>query len=217
MTLGEAVGLSDGQERLLTRGLQAALAALAAYGVATGSWGTAVNGAAALAATFLPALIRREYGYAMDPGLVLWIAVAVFLNALGFAGLYEQYQWYDEITHTVSGTIIAGIGYASFRAVEEHSGEVDAPPAFRAAFVVVFVLAAGVVWELLEFASEQLAGALGADAPLVVYGVDDIVTDMIFNGVGGLVVALWGSDYVGGFTGFLRDRLGGGEDPPADG
>lgn len=58
------------------------------------------------------------------------------------------------------------------------------------------------------------ARARGAAAPLVVYGVGDIVTDMVFNVVGGLVVALWGSDYVGGVTDFLRDRLGGGEDPP---
>jgi len=216
MTLGDALGLSDGRERLLTRGLQAALAALAAFGAATGDWGIAVNGVSALGVTALPALLRREYGYAMDPGLVLWIAVAVFLNALGFLGLYQRFQWYDEITHTVSATLIAGVGYASFRAVEDHSGAVEAPPSVRAAFVVVFVLAAGVVWELLEFASELLAGALAAEAPLVVYGIDDIVTDMVFNGVGGLLVALWGSDYVGGFTGFLRDRLGD-EDASAEG
>jgi|GEM_PF-3353148 len=32
MTLGDALGLSDDQERLLTRGLQAALATLSGYG-----------------------------------------------------------------------------------------------------------------------------------------------------------------------------------------
>ncbi|WP_436926610.1 hypothetical protein [Halosimplex amylolyticum] len=212
MTLRETLGLSDSQERLLTRVLQAGLVGLAGYGIATANWGTAVNGASALAITFVPALIRREYDYAMDPGLVLWIVIAVFLNALGFLGLYEQYQWYDEITHTVSATIIAGIGYASFRAFEVHSDEIDVPQAFRSVFIVVFVLAVGVVWELLEFASELLAGALGSAAPLVVYGIDDIVTDMIFNAVGAVVVALWGTGYVGGLTAFFRRRLESGDD-----
>lgn len=212
MTLGDALGLSDAQERSLTRLLQGALGVMAVYGLATVQWGMALNGAFALAITLLPAVIRREYGYAMDPGLVLWIAVALALNALGLMGLYSQYQWYDEITHTISATIVAGLGYAAFRALELHSDEIDVPPTFRAVFVVVFVLAAAVVWELLEFASELLAEFVGGPAPLTVYGIDDIVTDMIFNTVGAVLVALWGTGYVDGLVSFFRRRLGSGDE-----
>jgi len=206
MTLGDALGLSDPQERALTRTLQTVLGGLAVYGAGTFQWGIALNGAFALAITLLPAAIRREYGYAMDPGLVLWITVALVLNAVGLLGVYAQYQWYDEVTHTVSATIVAGLGYAAFRAFEAHSPEVDVPSTFRAAFVVVFVLAAGVVWELLEFGSELLAEVTGL-APLTVYGIDDIVTDMVFNAVGAVLVALWGSGYVDGLVSFFRRRL----------
>jgi hypothetical protein len=207
MTLGDALGLSDPQERFLTRTLQAILGGLIVYGLFTAQWGVALNGMFALAVTLLPALLRREYGYAMDSGLVLWITVALFLNALGLMGLYSRYQWYDEITHTVSATIIAGLGYAAFRAFEVHSDEIDVPSAFRSVFVVVFVLAAAVVWELLEFGSELLAEYVGGIAPLTVYGIDDIVTDMIFNAVGAVLVALWGGGYVGGVVSFFRERL----------
>lgn len=212
MTLGDALGLSDAQERLLTRTLQAGLVGMVGYGLLTVRWSIALNGLFALAVTLLPAVVRREYGYAMDPGLVLWITVAVVLNALGLIGLYSQYQWYDEITHTVSATIIAGLGYAAFRALEAHSDEIDVPPAFRAVFVVVFVLAAAVVWELLEFGSELLGDVVGGIAPLTVYGIDDIVTDMIFNAVGAVLVALWGTDYVTGLVSFFRRRLRGEQD-----
>lgn len=207
MTLGEALGLSDARERLLTRLLQAVLAGMLVYGLATFRWAMAANGGLALAITLLPALVRREYGYAMDPGLVLWITVAVLLNGVGMIGFYERYQWYDEITHAVSATIVAGLGYAAFRALECHSEEIDVPPTFRSVFIVVFVLAAAVVWELFEFASELLAGFIGGPAPLVVYGIDDIVTDMIFNAVGAVLVALWGAGYVDGLVGFFRRRL----------
>lgn len=97
--------------------------------------------------------------------------------------------------------------YASFRAFELHSDELSVPSEFRAAFILVFVLAAGVVWEILEFASGGIASITGVRAPLAVMGIDDIVTDLIFNTVGAVIVALWGTGYVDGFVTFFRRRL----------
>jgi hypothetical protein len=212
MTLGEKLGLSSSQERALTRLLQVVLVGITIYGLVTVRLGVALQGGFTFAITLLPALIRREYDYSMDPGLVLWITIAVFLNILGMLGLYAQYQWYDEITHTISATVMAGLGYASFRAFELHSEEIDVPPTFRAVFIVVFVLAAAVAWEIMEFGSELLADLLGTPAPIVIYGIDDIVTDMIFNTVGALIVAIWGIGYVSGLVGFFRNRFRSGAD-----
>jgi hypothetical protein len=198
MTADDAQELSDGRKRLLTRGLQVVLAGVIAGGAVTGRLRMVASGGIALGVTLLPAVLRREYGYSMDPGLVLWITVAVVLHVAGSLGLYRQFQWYDEITHTVSATIIAGIGYASFRALELHSEEIDVPAEFRAVFIVVFVLAAGMVWEVLEFALGGL---------VTVYGIDDIVTDLVFNAVGAVIVAIWGTGYVGGVVRFFRERL----------
>lgn len=197
MTLGDVLGLSESQERAITRVLQLVLLALVGYGLVTGEFTVATTAALALAVTFLPALLRREYGYSMDPGLVCWIAVAVVLHTVGSLWLYE-FQWYDEITHTVSATIVAGIGYAAFRALERHSDEISVPSAFRSLFIVVFVLAVGVVWEVLEFTFGGL---------VTVYGIDDIVTDFVFNAVGAVIVAIWGTGYVRGLVGFFRRRL----------
>jgi len=204
---GAVPGLSERQERLMTRAMQLALGSLFAYGLVTLQLGMAANGGVALGVTLLPALLRREYDYTMTPALVLWLSVAVFLHSIGSLGPYEWFSWYDEIAHMVSASVIAGLGYASFRAIERHSDEIEVPPAFRAVFIVVFVLAAGVVWELLEFASGHLASALGTDAALVVMGIDDIVTDFMFNAVGAVLVAVAGTDAVGGLVGFFRRRL----------
>jgi len=198
MTLGETLGLSDTKERLVTRGLQFLLVGAIVFGVVTGQKPIAVSGAIALGVTLLPALLRWEYGYSMDAGLVLWITIAVVLHTFGYLGLYGQVQWYDEITHTFSATIIAGIGYASFRALELHSDAIDVPSTFRAVFIVVFVLAAGIFCEVLEYTFGSL---------VTVYGIDDIVTDMLANATGAVIVAIWGGDYVDGLRGFFRDRL----------
>jgi hypothetical protein len=207
MTLGERVGLSDTWERLLVRLLQLGLAGIAVYGLVTGRLGMAANGALTLSVTLVPALLRREYGYTMDAGLVLWITLAIVLHVIGSLGLYSQFSWYDEITHTVSATVVAGIGYATFRAFEQHSDAIDVPSVFRGVFIVVFVLAFGVGWEVFEFGAVEVARLLGFDSPVTVYGIDDIVTDFVFNGVGAVLVALWGTDYTRGAIGFLRGRL----------
>lgn len=198
MTLADRIGISDPQQRLLTRALQAVLGGLIAYGVLTGHYTVTITSGIGLGVTLLPTWLRREYSYSMDPGLVLWIAIAMLLHVAGTAGLYDQYMWYDEITHTVSATIIAGIGYATFRALELHSSEIDVPSEFRAIFIVVFVLAAGILWEVVEY-------AFGSAIP--VYGAKDIVTDLAFNAVGAILVATWGTSYVRDLVRFLRGRL----------
>lgn len=198
MGLVDDVGLSERSETRLVRGLQLALVAIAGYGLVTLDVSIAVSALVSLGITAVPALLRREYDYAMNSGLVLWITVAVFLHTIGTLGVYEQYQWYDEITHTVSAALIAALGYAAFRALELHSDDVEVPDEFRAIFIVVFVLAFAIAWEVLEFAMGDL---------IPVYGIDDIVTDMIANTVGALIVAVLGAGPVGGLVGFFRDRL----------
>ena len=198
MTLRNVLDLSDRQERYTATVMQLLLAGLVVFGAVTARWGMAVTGGIALGITLLPALVRREFGYTLDPGLLVWLTLAVTLHAAGSLGLYEQLEWYDNIAHTVSAMVIAGIGYASFRALELHSEDIDVPPEFRFVFILVFVLATGVFWEVIEFALGDL---------VTVYGIDDIVTDMIFNTVGAVIVAVWGTGYVTGLTRFVRERL----------
>lgn len=203
MTLGGALRLAESHERALVRVLQAVLVGLFGYGLATARAPIIASGVVGLAVTFLPALLRHEYGYRMDAGLVVWVTLSMLLHVVGFLGFYDRYQWYDEITHTLSATVVAGLGYAAFRALELHSEDIEVPSEFRAVFIVVFVLAAGVFWEVLEFALGGL---------VTVYGIDDIVTDLVFNGVGAVLVALYGTGRVDGLVGFFGNRLRDGDD-----
>lgn len=207
MTVSETIGLSERRERLLTRLLQLVLVGICLAGLVTLRLGMAVGGAFSLGLTLIPAVIRREYEYTMSPVLVLWITIAVCLHSVGALGPYTWFSWFDSVTHTVSAIVVAGLGYATFYGFEQHSEELHVPTTVRPVFIVVFVLAVSVVWELLEFTSGQLSQALGINAPLVVYGVDDIVTDMVFNTVGGLIVAVGGSGYFVPLAGFFRRRF----------
>lgn len=199
--------LSDTSEIRLVRVLQFALAGIVIYGLVILQFELALNAGIPLAVTFLPAFLRREYSYTMDASLVLLLSVAVFLHAIGSLGFYVQYSWYDEITHTVSAVLVAGIGYATLTALERHSSEIDLPPKLRGVFILVFVLAFSVAWEVFEFGAVWLSQLLGVTSPVKVFGIDDIVTDMIFNVVGGIIVAVWGTEYFDDIVPFLRRRF----------
>jgi hypothetical protein len=198
MSLQNIVGISDAQEHALFRALQLAMLGLLVYGVVTLQGDIIVPVVIALSVTALPAILRREYGYSMDIGLVLWVTIAAVLHMIGSIGVYERFQWYDEVTHIISATVVAGVGYAALRALELHTNEIDVPGNFRAVFILVFVLATAVVWEIFEFALGDY---------VTVYGIDDIVTDMIANTVGAILMAMWGTSYVSGLIGFFSNRL----------
>ena len=207
MTRTDSFVPSERRKRQLTRAAQLLMGCMLVYGLVTLNLGIAGNAGIALAVSFVPALLRREYGYSMDPALMMWIAVALALHVIGSLGFYEWFTWYDNLTHAFSATFVAGVGYALFRTFERHSEEVDIPPNLRSVFVVIFVLAFGVFWEVFEFAVVEVSAALGVESPVTVYGIEDIVTDFIFNTVGALIVALWGTGYFDGVVDFLSTRI----------
>lgn len=207
MIPGLSIEIADSTERLLVRAMQGALFAVFAYGLLTVQLGMAIGAGISLGVTLLPAVLRREYDYSMKPSLVLWLTLAVFLHSLGSLGPYLWFSWYDNITHTVSSVVIASVGYVTLRAFEEHSDDIDVPGEFRGVFIVVFVLSVGVVWELVEFGSEGLADILGVQAPLIVMGIDDIVTDMIFNAVGAVILAVFGTGRLSRMVSFVRQVI----------
>ena len=52
-------------------------------------------------------------------------------------------------------------------------------------------MAVGVVWELFEFSLGVLSTLTGVPPPLTQAGLDDTATDLLFDAVGAVVVAVW--------------------------
>ncbi|MGM0398047.1 MAG: hypothetical protein ACQEQY_03555 [Halobacteriota archaeon] len=199
---------SRDNQRRITRGMQAVLLSLVIYGVVAGQPKAISNGGMGLAITFIPAILERNYEFPLDPWLGLWITTAVFLHTLGSAGLYGRLFWWDNLTHAMSATVVAGAGYTVARAVDLHSDDIFVPRRFFFVYIFVVVLSFGVIWELFEFALDLIALSTGVTMPLAQHGLDDTVRDLMFNSVGALVVALFGQAHLGGVAETLRDRFG---------
>ena len=194
-------------QRRLTRGMQVLLAAIVVYGVVFGQPKAITNGGLGLFVTFVPALLERNYDIPLDPWLGVWITSAVFLHTLGSAWFYAQIPWWDHLTHALSASLIAGAGYTTLRAVDLHSDEISIPSRFAFVFILVVVLAFGVVWELFEFALDIVADETGISMPLAQFGLDDTVLDLMYNSVGALIVATFGQAHLTGVAERVREAL----------
>lgn len=201
--------LSRFEERAeaISRGLQVCVLGIMLAGVAMRNVSVVVNALMALGVTLLPAVIRREYHVNLGPGLTLWVTLAVFLHALGMLGPYGTVWWWDHMTHTLSATVVAGVGYAVVRAFDIHSEALYLPDRFMVVFVVLFTVGLGVVWEVLEFLGREVAIALGMEPVLVLYGLGDTMWDLVFDAIGGLLVALFGRRGLSGVVVSLVERF----------
>ncbi|WP_042662146.1 hypothetical protein [Haloferax sp. ATB1] len=212
---GSSVSLTA--QRAVTRALQVLMLLIFAVGVSYGNSGVAVNAAVGLLVTLLPAVIERRYEFTMHVGIVLWITVAMFLHALGtlplpgldFLSAYTAVWWWDHMTHALSSSLVAGAAYAVTRTFQVRTANINMPPKFMFAYLLLFVMAFGVLWELLEFYISVAARVFGTAEVLTQYGLDDTVLDLCYNTLGGLLVAAFGTAHLTGLSADLAERLEG--------
>ncbi|WP_049903497.1 hypothetical protein [Halococcus agarilyticus] len=215
MNIRRRLGISPTRQAQLVRVMQLILAAIVALAVLSGEVGIVTNAGIALLVTFLPALLERRYTLTMDAGIVLWITTAMFLHAIGtvplpffdFSSAYSSLWWYDHVTHALSSSLVAGVAYATTRALEEHTEYISMPPAFTFVYLLLFIVAFGVVWELLEFLIAESAAAFGTAQVLTQYGLEDTMLDLFYDIVGGVLVAIFATAHLTDISDQLAARL----------
>jgi len=208
---------SERAQRRLTRLMELSLVGMLFIGIERGSTGIIVNTGIGLLVAQLPAVLERDYEIPLDTGLTLWITTAVWLHGLGTVGVpgasqnfYATIPWWDHVTHALSSSVVAATGYITVRSLDVHSEDIFIPPRFMFVFILLFVIAFGVFWEVIEFAVSRGAEMLGTETVLTQYGLDDTMLDLVFDVIGAVIVAVWGtahlSNVVGVVAGWLESR-----------
>jgi len=218
MRIRDRLHISEGRQRQAVRAMQLILFGLIFVGLERQSPNIIINACVGLGVTFLPAIFERDYEIPMDAGLALWISAAAFLHAVGViglpgsdSGLYGSIPHYDHITHALSASVVAGVGYATVRAFDEHTEGIHLPPRYTFVFIVVFVIAFGVVWELIEFSIQIIGDQTGVGSRgFTQHGLEDTLMDLVFNVIGGIVLGIWGTVYLTDVVAGIGNRLDGG-------
>lgn len=153
-------------------------------------WIDAVTAAFILAVMLLPALLRRKYKlylpFELEVAIVGFVFVTLFLGSL--RDFYELIAWWDTLLHFQSGVLLALVGFALIYLLNERRTEALAlSPFFVAFFSLCFSMAGSVVWEIYEFAADQLFGF-----NMQRTGLPDTMKDLILNTLGALLVSVVG-------------------------
>ena len=214
MRVREHVGIDPKWQRRITWVMEASLVGMFFIGIERQNTGIIVNTAVALVVSQLPAILENDYDISLDTGLTLWITAAVWLHALGTVGMpgaeqnfYATVWWWDHLTHALSSSIVAAVGYTTVRAIDRHSEDIYLPPRFMFVFILLFVMAFGVLWEVIEFALSEAAVLTGNTSVLTQYGLEDTMLDLVFDTIGAVVVAVWGTAHLTDAVGVVTDWM----------
>ena len=139
--------------------------------------------------------LLREAGIRLAPWQRIYVSFALFVHPMGaLHRFYTTIWWFDHVTHFLSATLVAAIGYVLARARLGQGGRARwAVPAIT----MVFVLIAGVLWEVIETLTPILT----------VYGPNDTAWDYVWNTLGGLAVIVVGPKVLDEAAEGLASRL----------
>ena len=177
--------------KLASRAMQAGMVALAISGVFTGELTYVPAALVSILVSELPSLFRRDLKIVLPVELNLWIVTALFVHVLGsFSGFYDNLPGWDHLTHAMSASLIAALGFIIVTSIDKYAESVYLPRAFLALLIVMLTMAVGVVWELMEYIIDAATGSH------LQYSLDDTMKDLLFDTIGGLLVAAGGAYYL---------------------
>lgn len=181
----------EGRLKLASRGMQAGMAAVVVAGFATGNLTWVPAAAVSLAVSGIPSLLRRDLHLVLPVELNLWIVLALFLHVIGgVSGFYDNLPGWDHLTHAMSSSLIAALGFVAVVALDKYVDSIYLPTPFLAFFIVMFTMAMGVSWELMEYVVDEVSGSN------MQYSLSDTMMDLLFDAFAGFIVAAYGTYYL---------------------
>ena len=194
MIQSQPIAINQRLHRRVTVVLQVLLLVGLGLEVAAGQWLNAVTTTAVLGLTLLPMCLGRRFNVFVPPELevlaLLFIFAALFLGEV--RGYYVRYWWWDLVLHSASGFLLGIVGFLLVHVLNEKEDlELHMKPGFVALFAFVFALGLGALWEIFEFAMDNIFGVNMQKSGLV-----DTMWDLIVDAVGALVIAVLGYGYL---------------------
>ena len=183
------------KERLqlgIARFLQATLVIAGVVAFLRGSWTILFTSIIALLATFIPALLGKNFKLNIPVELhfiaTLLIYGTLILGEVG--NFYERFWWWDMVLHGGSAIVFGIVGFVILYTLYE-AKRLVANPYIIGLFTFAFAVAIGVVWEIFEFTMDTLFNFNMQKSGLV-----DTMWDLIVDSMGALIAAIVGYFYI---------------------
>ncbi|WP_336135131.1 hypothetical protein [Natronomonas amylolytica] len=132
--------------------------------------------------------LRTGQRVGVAPALPFWLAAVGCLHSYGMLGPYDTVWWWDHLTHTMAGALVAALVYSGLVVAGQHADVVELSTAAVGGLTVFFTFVVGIVWELGELVARAAGERYDVEPVLVYYGWRDTALDLVFDIVGALAV-----------------------------
>lgn len=168
---------------LLLAGILAAL---------TQNWSAVFASLGALLLTYVPKALASQINVRLPLQFELFIIIflygTIFLGEVG--DYYERFWWWDIVLHTGSAFAFGFAGFLTLYLLFIRN-KLRASPSLIAMFAFAFGMAIGTLWEIFEFAMDQIFGFNMQKS-----GLRDTMWDLIVDALGAGTASLIGYIYL---------------------
>lgn len=147
-----------------------------------------------LAITFMPLMLGKRFDVRIPHGFetmaVIFLYMSLFLGE--FRGYYTRFWWWDLVLHSGSAFLLGVLGFLLVYVLNEKQEiDLDLKPKFIALFAFLFAVGMGTLWEIFEFAMDQIFGLNMQKSGLV-----DTMWDLIVDVIGAGTISFLGWGYI---------------------
>ncbi|MGI9391151.1 MAG: hypothetical protein ACR2O1_13930 [Boseongicola sp.] len=183
------------------------LAAATVFAVGTQHWSNVFVIVTAFFLTLLPAIYSERFRIHLP--LSFLAAISLFVFATLFLGevfdFYNRYWWWDIVLHGASAVGFGIIGFL-FVFYLFQGDKYAAPPWALALISFCFAVSIGAIWEVFEFAMDQLFG-LNMQKSGLTDTMGDIIVDMVGASIGAISGFFWIKGRTSGLTGMIDEFI----------
>jgi hypothetical protein len=172
--------------------LRVAILATAGIYIALGQLAAGLFCVLALALAMTPTIVARTatFTWPFEVELVLLWLLAAHLTLGRMLGLYNRVGWFDKVLHLGDSALIGFVAFLAVYVAHYMRHERPHPWVDRIA-IVIATLGLGALWEIIEFAEDQLLGMHTQGSPQMSPLVDTM-WDLILDGIGGVIAGVLG-------------------------
>lgn len=176
----------------ITSFIRIALLIAAVYAAVTGQWPVVYATVGTLILSYVPQFlasqIKIQLPLQFQFAILMFVYAAIILGEIG--DYYERFWWWDVVLHGLSAFAIGFMGFLILYLLYARH-KITASPFLVSIFAFSFGLALGAIWEIFEFAMDQLFGI-----DMQKSGLRDTMWDLIVDSIGAGAASVIGYIYL---------------------